>query len=155
MTALGIGVTDRDPVTVHDFRPGRSNLLGQQVSSRLALANEQCDMAWRQYCQAIDDCEDGKVDRGTVAAFERIYNIAEAWRKFILASDGYVESISRLLDGEITFEEQAVAWTNYCDAGVAFRNMNFNHNNPFEKEVNHGFIVEPKAEFTRQKAIVG
>lgn len=63
MSALGVGISDRDPVTWHEHRPGRFNLIGQQKTEALIAANRAADEAWKKYNQAVDDWLDGLIDR--------------------------------------------------------------------------------------------
>ncbi len=123
MAALGVDISSFEQETTHVSLPGRFNLVGQQVSNRRVIADQQCDAAWKAYSQAINEREDGKVSSDTVAAFKRVYDIAEAGREFVLASERYVESVNRLLNGEITPEQQQAFWNDYLAAGIAFRGI--------------------------------
>ena len=76
MTALGIGVTDRDPVTVHDGKPSHSK---DTKPGYLVRAQEEMDQAWLALSEAADKHETGDPNNSetTMKACQRalrIYN---------------------------------------------------------------------------------
>jgi len=56
-------------------------------------------------------------------ALGRVYDLAESWLALVRAGEAYVQSVSDLIDGKITTEEQEFAFDNYIEAGSKFRKM--------------------------------
>lgn len=124
MTALSIGVTTRDfEIVGHGLPSGRGNLRGQQVSDRIIAARQNRDDALREYDKAIEAYSRQEINIDTLLAFRRVYDLAESWLIYMLASDNYSKSIVMLQDGEITLENQRGIFNNMIEAGTAFRRM--------------------------------
>jgi hypothetical protein len=124
MTALGVDISSFEQETVgHGLPSGRSNLRGQQASSQRILAQDNRDAALNDYIKAGDEYEDGHTDIETLLAFRRLYDLAEAWYLYIIASESYAKSVSMLIDGEIDAATQAGIFNNMIVAGTTFRRM--------------------------------
>ena len=124
MTALSINVSTQDPETCgHGLPSGLSNLRGQQVSNQRILARENRDAAFREYDKAISAYERQEIDIEALLALKKIYDLAEAWYVYILASESYALSVSMLINGEIDCETQAGIYNNMITAGTTFRSM--------------------------------
>ena len=123
MAALGIDFSDHEPMTVHVSAPGRFNLVGQQVSDKTRLARENRDAAIKDYDRAIEAYERQEIDLEGLLAFRRIYDLAEAWYLFVLASNSYAKSVSMLINGEIDYKTQDRLFWNMITAGTTFRSL--------------------------------
>lgn len=124
MTALSIDITSQDPETSgHGLPSGLSNLRGQQVSSQRILARDNRDAAFKEYDKAISTYERQEIEIETLLAFKRLYDLAESWYLYIMASETYAQSVSMLINGEIDPITQAGLFTNMITAGTTFRSM--------------------------------
>ncbi len=116
-----IGLTERDIVKFHDFRPGWSYLDGQRKSAARIDADNEVTATWTKYSQAIDQYEDGKIDLDALTGFERAYDVAEARRKFVIAAESYARSLT---DNQLTLNEKSIAYDAWIEAGRVWCSLN-------------------------------
>ena len=89
MAALAIGSYAREEPTIHDWKPGRMNLRGQQKPRYLSDAIMAVEQAWRDYDMTIDlrdehravDMEVEAARNKALAAEQHEHEMRERWNQ--------------------------------------------------------------------------